>query len=86
MPIARGDVRELEAFARTRGLAMLAAEPEGVGTDAGATGSASGVGERTPPRGVCLLLGSEGQGVSEEALALCQRVQVHTVQGHVMVP
>ena len=70
LPLARLSWEELETLTTSRGLVRYCAEPtasDAVGADA------AGSAER---EGVCLVLGSEGQGLSETALRACRPVAI----------
>ena len=68
MPMARLTWDELEEVARRDELRKFCAEPSAGATpaDAAATGS----------KGLCLVLGSEGQGLSDTALRTCEPVAI----------
>jgi TrmH family RNA methyltransferase len=70
LPLARLSWEELETLTTSRGLVRYCAEPtapDAVGADAAVSA------ER---EGVCLVLGSEGQGLSETALRTCRPVAI----------
>ncbi len=72
-PVARGGVDELCAAAEAHGLTMLAADPEPEGGSEGGTRGdlpLKGWREQAGTSAVCLVLGSEGQGLSAEVRAL----------------
>ncbi|CAI5500018.1 unnamed protein product [Closterium sp. Naga37s-1] len=68
-PVAVGDWSHLLSLTSHHNLSLLAAHPAAADTaDASAGASA--------PHGICLVLGSEGQGLSATALRLCQPVAI----------
>ena len=76
LPLGAGSLEDLAALAARHGLACVAAEPR-----AGGAGGAGGAPRGGAPAGalaagVCLVLGSEGQGLSAEARALCTPVGI----------
>jgi len=82
LPLAAGGWDELAALAAAAGLRLVAAEPPREG------GAAPAAAPAPPPaavggggRGVCLVLGSEGQGLSARALAACAHVGVPMAPG-----
>jgi TrmH family RNA methyltransferase len=69
LPLARLSWEELETLTTSRGLVRYCAEPtapDAVGADVAVSSAA----------GVCLVLGSEGQGLSETALRTCRPVAI----------
>jgi len=68
MPMARLTWEELEEVTRRDGLRRFCAEPtaDATAADTAATGS----------KGLCLVLGSEGQGLSDVALRTCEPVAI----------
>ena len=68
MPMARLTWEELEEVTRRVGLRRFCAEPtaDATAADTAATGS----------KGLCLVLGSEGQGLSDVALRTCEPVAI----------
>jgi len=68
LALAGGDVEGLRGVAREHQLAMVAA--------AVAPGGGTGRGGGGRARGLCLVMGSEGQGLSEEVAAACQPVEI----------
>ena len=92
VPIGRGDLSELRRVVEAKGLIMLAAEPEPetapgghkVDTrmdcgDVGGPGRTSTFLSDSPS--VCLVLGSEGLGLSREVLEACTPVAIPMVGG-----
>ncbi|KAG1679823.1 hypothetical protein FOA52_012736 [Chlamydomonas sp. UWO 241] len=71
-PIVRGDLAQLQALVASHHLLMVAAEPE----EDAAGGGGGAPGQGTASGGVCLVLGSEGQGLSPEVLAACTPVAI----------
>ena len=91
LPIARGSLQDLQQLAAARKLLLLAAEPDeshqathprsnaaGAKT-ASSTDVAGGVAASGPA--VCLVLGSEGQGLSPDVLAACTPVAIPMAGG-----
>ena len=75
----RGDLAGLRAVAAAHRLTLLAAEPEPEGDEpTGQQQQQDPEGNNLLPAspGVCLVLGSEGQGLSPEVLAACQPVAI----------
>ena len=71
LPLARLTWGELDTLTNARGLVRYCAEPTApaaVGADVAASDAAR--------QGVCLVLGSEGQGLSETALRACRAVSI----------
>ncbi len=73
LPIARLTWDELERVTSDRGLVRYCAEPtapNAVGADVAVSDSSS------EKKGICLVLGSEGQGLSDTALKTCKPVAI----------
>ena len=77
LPIGRGDLADLRAAAGAHGLSLLAAEPEPPQPTSSEMGGSPS--EERGSRGVCLVMGSEGQGLSKEVLAVCTPVAIPMV-------
>ena len=92
MPVGRGDLSELRRVVEAKGLVMLAAEPEPEMAPGGhhkmdMQKDCDDVGPRgtstylSASPSVCLVLGSEGQGLSREVLEACTPVAIPMVGG-----
>ncbi len=85
LPLVEGSWDELAPLAADGRLLLMAAEPEEEAAQAGGGGSAGGGSAATAGQGegggsgVCLVLGSEGQGLSATALERCRPVAIPMV-------
>lgn len=78
LPLASGDLSSLRAAATAHGLALLAAQPGDDECRGSGGPSARGSGGRRDVQGACLVLGTEGAGLSPQLLA--------AADAHVSVP
>jgi len=83
LPLVEASWEELTSIAADANLLLLAAEPE-EGTDGSSSSSSSSSKQQQDQQqlgkpGVCLVLGSEGQGLSSTALQLCHPVTIPMV-------
>lgn len=93
LPIARGSLQDLQHLAAARKLLLLAAEPDDSHQDTHPCSNAAGAkatsstdahvagGEAASGPPVCLVLGSEGQGLSPDVLAACTPVAIPMAGG-----
>jgi tRNA G18 (ribose-2'-O)-methylase SpoU len=72
VPIGRGSLEDLQRVVAARRLVMVAAEPEEQQAEAESNEGR----EEEAEAGVCLVLGSEGQGLALEVLAVCRPVAI----------
>lgn len=80
LPLAECSWGELEALSDDGGLLLLAAEPQEAEAQAGEERRRrGGQGDRQLEQAVCLVLGSEGQGLSQTALRVCRPVAIPMV-------
>lgn len=91
LPIARGSLQDLQQLAAARKLLLLAAEPDeshqathprsnAAGAQTASSTDVAG-GEAASGPAVCLVLGSEGQGLSPDVLASCTPVAIPMAGG-----